>query len=163
MAPPSIPIVSSPLSLITSPRIPPSHLLNTPKTTPLPLTSPPPTPSQHSKQNSHVGIIEPVELIFSTPPTSPHPLFDSLKDLPPRTANRSQHSFDTIECLANQPPPLPVMEPFLLPLLPHLPPLNSNNAFPILTHEMFCEHPLPPKLPLEYFRSTLKARGACIE
>ncbi|GJU63172.1 mutator type transposase [Tanacetum coccineum] len=49
-------------------------------------------------------------------------------------------SFDIIEHLANQPLPLPVMEPPLLPLPPHLLPLFSNNAFPTLTHEMFCEH-----------------------
>ncbi|GJV94650.1 hypothetical protein Tco_1546227 [Tanacetum coccineum] len=71
-----------------------------------------------------------------------HPFFDSVEDLPPRTTNPPppQPLFDTIEHLANQPPPLPIMEPLLLPLSPHLPPLNANNAFPILTHEMFCKH-----------------------
>ncbi|GKA83034.1 hypothetical protein Tco_0789782 [Tanacetum coccineum] len=144
MAPPSSRIVSLPLSLITSPGISPSHLLNTPKTTPPPLTTTPLlAPSQPSKLNSPLAInLEPVELIFSTPPTSPHLSFDSLEDLPPRTANPPppQPSFDTIERLANQPPPLPVMEPPLPPLPPHLSPLGSNNSFPILTHEIFCEH-----------------------
>nr|GEU49129.1 reverse transcriptase domain-containing protein [Tanacetum cinerariifolium] len=142
-APPSSPIKSPSISPITSPGISPSHLLNTPKTSLPPLTSPPPAPSQPSKQTSPLSInLEPVELIFSTPPTSPHPLFDSLKDLPPQTANPppSQTSFDTIERLANHPPPLPIMEPHLQPLPPHLSLLFSNNAFPVLTHEIFCEH-----------------------
>ncbi|GKD04750.1 hypothetical protein Tco_1179724 [Tanacetum coccineum] len=120
--------------------ISPTHLLNTPKTTPSPLTSLPLAPSQPSKQYSPLAIkLEPVELFFSTPPTSPHLFFDSLEDLPPRTANPPlpQPSIDTIERLANQPPPLPTMEPPLPPLPPHLPPLGSNDVFPILTHEMF--------------------------
>ncbi|GJX32073.1 hypothetical protein Tco_0241928 [Tanacetum coccineum] len=85
MAPPSSPIVSPPLYLIASPGISPSHLLNTPKTTHPPLTkTPPPAPSQPSKLNSPLAInLEPVELIFSTPPTSPYLFFDSLEDLPP--------------------------------------------------------------------------------
>ncbi|GKF40427.1 hypothetical protein Tco_0120488, partial [Tanacetum coccineum] len=96
---------------------------------------------QPSKQSSPLAInLDPVELIFSTPPTSPHPFFDSLKDLPPANPPPPQPSFDTIERLANQPPPLPVMEPHLPPLPPNLPPLGSNNSFPILTHEMVCEH-----------------------
>ncbi|GJU28471.1 hypothetical protein Tco_1167092 [Tanacetum coccineum] len=67
-----------------SPGISPSHLLNTPKTTTPPLTTPPPAPSQPSKQSSPLAKnLDPVELIFSTPPTPPHPFFDSLKDLPP--------------------------------------------------------------------------------
>ncbi|GJY37058.1 hypothetical protein Tco_0422436 [Tanacetum coccineum] len=121
--------------------------MTTPITTPPALTSPPPAPSQPSKQNSHLAInLELVELIFSTPLTSPHPFFDSLEDLPPRTTNPPplQPSFDFIECLANQPPPLPeVMEPPIPPLplqfLPHSQPM-WNNAFPLPTHEMFCEH-----------------------
>ncbi|GKE34688.1 hypothetical protein Tco_1454010 [Tanacetum coccineum] len=143
MAPPSSPIMSLPLSPIRSPGISPSQFLNTPKSTPPPLTFPPPTPSQASKQSSSLAIsLDPVKLIFSTPPTSPHPFFDSLEDLPPRTANPPppRPSFDTIECLANQPPPLPAMEPPLPPLPPQLPPLGPNNPFPLLTHEMFCDH-----------------------
>ncbi|GJS15186.1 retrovirus-related pol polyprotein from transposon TNT 1-94 [Tanacetum coccineum] len=62
-----------------------SQLLNTPKTTLAPLTSPPLTPSQPSKQSSRLAInLDPVELIFSTPPTSPYLFFDSLEDLPPK-------------------------------------------------------------------------------
>ncbi|GJW93082.1 RNA-directed DNA polymerase, eukaryota, reverse transcriptase zinc-binding domain protein [Tanacetum coccineum] len=97
------------------------------------MTSLPPAPSQPSKQSSPLSInLEPVELIFSTLPISPHPFFDSLEDLPIQTANPPppQPSFDTIERLANQPPPLPVMEPPLPPLPPHLPPLGSNNEPP---------------------------------
>ncbi|GKE67518.1 hypothetical protein Tco_1521679 [Tanacetum coccineum] len=95
---------------------------------------------QPSKQSFSLAInLDPVELIFSTPPTSPHPFFDSLEDLPPKTTNPPppQPSFDTIERLANQPPPLPAMEP---PLPPQLLPLGPNNPFPLLTHEMFCDH-----------------------
>ncbi|GJY46815.1 hypothetical protein Tco_0435878 [Tanacetum coccineum] len=135
--------MSPPLSPITSPGISPSHLLSTPKTTPPPLTSPPPAPSQPSKQTSSLAInLDPIEIIFSTPPTSPHPFFDSLEDLPPRTTNLPppQPSLETIERLTNQPPPLPTMEPPLPPIPPHLPPLVPNNPFPVLTHKMFCDH-----------------------
>ncbi|GJV01075.1 hypothetical protein Tco_1334644 [Tanacetum coccineum] len=56
-----------------------------------------------------------------------------------------QPSFDSIERLANQPPPVPdVMEPPFPPLPPQLPPhsqpMSLNNAFPPLSHEMFCEN-----------------------
>ncbi|GJW66708.1 hypothetical protein Tco_0121132 [Tanacetum coccineum] len=104
-----------------SPGISPSYLLNTPKTTPPPLNSPPPTPSQPSKQSPPLAInFDLVELIFSTPPTSPYQFFDSLEDLPPRTTNLPppRPSFDTNERLANQPPPLPSMGPPLPPLPP---------------------------------------------
>nr|GEU29532.1 hypothetical protein [Tanacetum cinerariifolium] len=75
-------------SLIASPGFSLDHLLNTPKSTPPPLTSPLPAPSQTSKHNSSLAInLELVELICSTPPTSPHPFFVSLEDLPPRTTN----------------------------------------------------------------------------
>ncbi|GJW29721.1 zf-CCHC domain-containing protein [Tanacetum coccineum] len=119
------------------------QLLNTPKSTPPPLTSPPPDPSQPSKHNSSLAInLEPMELIFSTPPTSPHPFFDSLEYLPPWITNPPppQPPFEIIEHLANQPPPLPVMEPPLPTIPPQLSPMCSNNAFPILTHKMFWEH-----------------------
>ncbi|GKA15145.1 hypothetical protein Tco_0694892 [Tanacetum coccineum] len=142
-APPLIPIVSPPLYPITSPGISLIHLLNTPKTSPPPLTSPPPAPSQPSKQTSPLAInLDLVELIFSIPPKSPHPFFDSLEDLLPRTTNPppSQPSFETIERLANQPPPLPTMKPPLPPMPPHLLSLGPNNPFPVLTHEMFCDH-----------------------
>ncbi|GJW16038.1 hypothetical protein Tco_0020171 [Tanacetum coccineum] len=132
-----------PLSPITSPGISASHLLTTHKTTPPTLTSSPPAPSQPSKQSSPLAInLDPVELMFLTPPTSPYPFFDSLEDLPPRTTNPppSQPSFNTIERLANQPRPLPAMEPPLPPMPPHLSPLGPKNPFPLLTHEMFCDH-----------------------
>nr|GEU37030.1 retrovirus-related Pol polyprotein from transposon TNT 1-94 [Tanacetum cinerariifolium] len=141
--PPTNPIVSQPLSPISSLGISSSKLLKTPKTTLPPLTSPPPTPSQPSKQSSLLTInLDLIELIFSTPPTSPHLFLDSLKDLPPRITNPPllQPSFDIIECLANQPPPLPAMAPYLPPLPPQLLPLGLNNPFPMLTHEMLCDH-----------------------
>nr|GFC11087.1 hypothetical protein [Tanacetum cinerariifolium] len=87
------------------------------------------------------------KFIFSAQEAVPHSFFNSLEDLPPRTTNHPppQPSFDSIERLANQPSPLPeVMEPSFPPLPQHLPPLSqpmwTNNAFPTLTHEMFCEH-----------------------
>ncbi|GKC08894.1 hypothetical protein Tco_1000504 [Tanacetum coccineum] len=113
------------------------------KSSPPPWTSPLPVPTQPSKHSSPLTInLDPVELIFSTPPTSPHAFFDSLEDLPPRTTNPPppRPSFESIERLANQPPPLPAIEPPLPPLPPQLPPLGPNNPFPMLTHEMFCEH-----------------------
>ncbi|GJY54927.1 hypothetical protein Tco_0446591 [Tanacetum coccineum] len=130
------------------PGLSPSHLFNTLKITPPPLTPLPPAPSQPSKENSPLAInLEPIELILSIPPISPHLFFDSLKDLPPWTTNPPppQPSFDSTEHLENQLPPIPgVMEPSLPPLPPHLPPspkqYGQTTLFPTLTHEMFCEH-----------------------
>nr|GEU46273.1 ribonuclease H-like domain-containing protein [Tanacetum cinerariifolium] len=119
------------------------QLLNTPKSTHPPLTSLPPAPSQPSKKSSPLAInLDPIELIFSTRPTSSYLFFDSIEDLPPRTTNppSPQPSFDTIKRLANQPPPIPAIEPPLPLMPPHLPPLGSNNPFPVLTHEMFYDH-----------------------
>ncbi|GKA50684.1 hypothetical protein Tco_0743757 [Tanacetum coccineum] len=95
-------------------------LLTTPKSTPPLLTSPPLAPTQPSITSSPLAInLDPVDLIFSTPPTSPHHFFDSLEDLPVRTTNPPpRSSFESIKCLANQPPPLPAMEPPLPPLPP---------------------------------------------
>nr|GEX41008.1 retrotransposon protein [Tanacetum cinerariifolium] len=65
---------------------------------------------------------------------------------PTRTTNPSppQPTFDSIECLEKQPPPiLEVMKPPLPPFPPQLlpsHPMSSNNSFPILTHEIFCDH-----------------------
>ncbi|GJV14846.1 hypothetical protein Tco_1360169 [Tanacetum coccineum] len=119
--PPPSPIISPPLSPIVLPGISPEELLITPKSTPLPMTYPPPALSQPSKHSSPLAInLDQVKLLFSTLPTSPHPFFDSLEDLPLRTTNPPppRPSFDIIERLANQPPPLPAMEPSLPPLPP---------------------------------------------
>ncbi|GJW55771.1 hypothetical protein Tco_0099856 [Tanacetum coccineum] len=137
--PPPSPIMSPPLSLVVSP----DELLSTPKSTLPPLTSPSLAPSQPSKQSSPLAInLDLVELIFSTSPISPHLFFDSLGDLRLRTTNLPplRPSFDSIERLANQPLHLPVMEPPLLPFPPQLLPLGPNSPFPMLTHEMFCDH-----------------------
>ncbi|GJV23142.1 hypothetical protein Tco_1375837 [Tanacetum coccineum] len=86
------------------------NLLLTPKSTPPPLTSPPPAPTQPSKLTSPLAInLDPIELLFSTPPTSPQAFLDSIEDLPPATTNPPppHPSFDTIERLANEPPPTP--------------------------------------------------------
>ncbi|GJZ72242.1 hypothetical protein Tco_0636093 [Tanacetum coccineum] len=174
---PSSPNASPPLSPILSSGIIPNSILLTLKTPPPPLSSPPPAPTQPSKHSSPLAIsLDPIELLFSTPPTSPQTLFDTLEDLPPTTTNPPppRPSFDSIEHLANDPPPIPAMEPPLLPIstmepplppistmepslpplppqlptfpqnppsnFPSLPPLGPNNPFPLLTHEMFCEH-----------------------
>ncbi|GJW65994.1 hypothetical protein Tco_0117878 [Tanacetum coccineum] len=163
-APPTSPITTPPLSPINTTINSNENCLLTPKSTPPPLTSPPPAPTQPSKLTSPVTInLDPIELLFSTPPSSPS-FLDLLGDLPPSTTNPSppRPSFATIERLANEPPPIPPMdstfpsttpelEPTLPPLppqclpnppsqLPPLPPLGPNNPFPLLTHEMFCEH-----------------------
>ncbi|GKD68074.1 hypothetical protein Tco_1322164 [Tanacetum coccineum] len=109
MAPPLTLLESPPTSLMAPPGFSPTLLLTTPKTTLPPLTSPPPAPSEPSKQTSPLAInLEPVELIFST---SPHPFFDSLEDLPPRTTNPPppQPSFNSIKRSATQPPSFPRM------------------------------------------------------
>ncbi|GJW80653.1 hypothetical protein Tco_0144628 [Tanacetum coccineum] len=78
-APSSSPNVSPPLSPIINPGISPSKILLTPKSSPPPLTSPPPALTQSSKHSSPLAInIYPIELLFSTPPSSPQTLFNSL-------------------------------------------------------------------------------------
>ncbi|GJU79529.1 copia protein [Tanacetum coccineum] len=143
----SIPPLSPIISLTTSN----INLLLTSKSTPPLLTSPPPRPTQPSKLTSPLAInVDPIELLFSTPPTSPQAFLDSLKELPPLTTYplSPRPSFDTIELMANNPPPIPPieltfpsptmdMEPSLPPHLspnlssinPPLPPLGPNNPF----------------------------------
>nr|GEU69932.1 hypothetical protein [Tanacetum cinerariifolium] len=156
-APPSTPNALPSLSPITSLGISLSKVLLTLKTTTPPLKSPLPTPTQPSKHSSPLAInLDPTKVLFSTPPTSLQTLFDKLEDLTPTTKNPPppRPSFDSIEYLANEPLPIPAMEPPLPPLppqlptfpqnppsnFPSLPPLGPNNPFPLLTHEMFCEH-----------------------
>ncbi|GJZ10469.1 hypothetical protein Tco_0545228 [Tanacetum coccineum] len=156
--PPTSPTSIPPLSSIISPATSNSNLLLTPKSTPPPLTSPPPTPTQPSKLTSPLAInVDPIELLFSTPPTSPQAFLNSLEELPPSTTNPPppRPSFNTIEHMANNPPPIPPiestfpsptpdMEPSLPPLPPHLSPnlpsinppllpLGPNNPFPLLS------------------------------
>ncbi|GJX21313.1 hypothetical protein Tco_0223990 [Tanacetum coccineum] len=84
--PPPSPIMSPPLLSIVSLGISPEELLITSKSTPLPMTSQPPAPSQPSKHSSALAInLDPIELIFYTPPTSPYLFFDSFEDLPQQT------------------------------------------------------------------------------
>ncbi|GJV00079.1 hypothetical protein Tco_1329349 [Tanacetum coccineum] len=163
--PPSTPLDSPPPTPIAPLGFSPSELLTTPKTTPLPLTYPPPTPTQPSKQSSPLTInIEPVELILSTPPTSLHPFFDSLEDLPPRTTNPPpQPTFDSIECLVNHPlsvPEIMKMEPPLPPLPPQLLPLSqsmwSNDILPPLTHKTFYQHCLRTQVIINDFRNKMR-------
>ncbi|GJW34645.1 hypothetical protein Tco_0057565 [Tanacetum coccineum] len=159
------PITTPPLSLINTTINSNEKCLLTPKITPPPLTSPPPAPTQPSKLTSLVTInLDPIELLFSTPPSSSS-LLDVLGDLPPSTTNPSPHrpSFATIELLENEPPPIPPMNSsFPLPTpeleptpsssppskslppppsqLPPLLPLGPNNPFPFAHPWMFCEH-----------------------
>ncbi|GKA97899.1 copia protein [Tanacetum coccineum] len=157
--PPSTPNVSPPLSPITSLGISLSKLLTTPKSNPPTLSSSPPTPTQPSKTSSPLAInLDPVELIFSTPTTSPYPLFDTLEDLPPRTTNPPppRPSFESIKRLANQLPPLPAMEPPLPPLPPQLLPLRPSNPFPMLTHEMFCDHCQRTQVIVDHLRDEMR-------
>ncbi|GKA11507.1 hypothetical protein Tco_0691053, partial [Tanacetum coccineum] len=176
--PPTQTTTTSSLTPISSLGHSPSKILLTPTTTPPPLSSPPPDPTQPSKlATPHSLTFDPIELLFSTPPTSLRAFLDSLGDLPPSTTNPSpsRPSFDTIERMANEPPPIPTIEctfpsptptmaptsppplpsqPTTLPpsnlpsdfppsptsIYPPLPPLGPNNPFPMLIHEMFCEH-----------------------
>nr|GEV02445.1 protein DETOXIFICATION 53-like [Tanacetum cinerariifolium] len=138
-----------------------NNILLTPKITPPPLTSPPPAPTQPFNLSSPLAInLDPIELLFSTPPTYPQAFLDSIEDLLPATTNPPppRPLFDTIEHLANEPPlisyfpsPTPDMKPPIPPFppqcspnlpssFPPLPPLGPNNPIPMLTHEMFCEH-----------------------
>nr|GEV98553.1 hypothetical protein [Tanacetum cinerariifolium] len=159
-APPSTLNSSPPLSPGVSPR----KLLVTLKLTPPPLTSLSLTLTQPSKHPSPLAInIDPIELLFSTPPTSPQAIFDTLEDLSPTPTNppHPSPSFTSIEHMANKHPPLLNMKlplislpPQFLISFPHpplklsnptstfppLPPVGSNHPFPMLTHEMFCEH-----------------------
>ncbi|GJR34936.1 hypothetical protein Tco_1210620 [Tanacetum coccineum] len=163
-SPPTSSITTPPLSPINTTINSNEKCLLILKTTPPPLTLPPPAPTQPSKLTSLVTInLDPIELLFYTPPSSPS-LLDVLGDLPPSTTNPSppRPSFATIERLENEPPPIPPMNSYfpsptlelestphplpsqcLPPLpsqLPPLLPLGPNNHFPLLTHEMFCEH-----------------------
>ncbi|GJV48252.1 hypothetical protein Tco_1438464 [Tanacetum coccineum] len=67
-----------PTSLIISPPLSPikinsnENCLLTPKLNPPPLTTPPPAPTQPSKLTSPIAInLDPIELLFSTPPSFP--------------------------------------------------------------------------------------------
>ncbi|GJU53263.1 hypothetical protein Tco_1226977 [Tanacetum coccineum] len=125
---PTSPIISPPLSLIKTNSN--ENCLLTPKITPPPLTLPPPAPTQPSKLTSPVTTnLDPIKLLFATPPSSPS-LLDVLGDLPPLTTNPSppRPSFATIERMTNEPPPIPPM----------------NSFFPLPTLEL---EPTPAPLP----------------
>ncbi|GKA60201.1 hypothetical protein Tco_0759608 [Tanacetum coccineum] len=99
-------------------------------TTPPPLTSPPPAQPQPSKHSSPLAInLDPTKLLFSTPPTSPQTLFDIVEDLPPTTTNPPppRPLFDSIKSLANEPPPIPAIEPPLPPILT-MEPLQKDDS-----------------------------------
>ncbi|GJZ54239.1 hypothetical protein Tco_0609124 [Tanacetum coccineum] len=111
--PPPTTLTSQTSILHVSPISNNDNLLLTPKSTPPPLSSPPPAPTQPSKLTSPLAInLDPNELLFSTLPTSPQSFLNSLEDLPPATTNPlpPHPSFDTIEHLANEPPPIPPID-----------------------------------------------------
>ncbi|GJY11358.1 hypothetical protein Tco_0379543 [Tanacetum coccineum] len=88
----SRPPSTTPTSKTSIPQLSPTsnnnNLLLTPKSTPPSLTSPPPAPTQPSKLTSPLDInLDLIELLFSTPPTSPQAFLDSFEDLPPTTTN----------------------------------------------------------------------------
>ncbi|GKE04042.1 hypothetical protein Tco_1396060, partial [Tanacetum coccineum] len=144
-ASPTSPITTPPLSPINTTINSNENYLLTPKSTPPTLTSPPPAPTQQSKLTSPVTInLDPIELLFSTSPSSPS-FLDLLGDLPPSTTNPSppRPSFATIDHLANEPPPIPLIDstfpsktPELEPTLPPLPSqcLSPSSQFPPLRH-----------------------------
>ncbi|GKC86315.1 hypothetical protein Tco_1142032, partial [Tanacetum coccineum] len=75
---------------------PTNNYITTPHTTPLetspktPHTSPVTTPlvtPPLALQPTISTTLTPRELVFTTPPTSPHPYFNILEDLPPRCTN----------------------------------------------------------------------------
>ncbi|GJY07551.1 hypothetical protein Tco_0374605 [Tanacetum coccineum] len=103
------------------------------------MTTPPPAPTQPSKLTSLVAInLDPIELLFSTPPSS-QSLLDVLGYLPPSTTNPSpsRPSFATIERLANEPPPIPSIN--LLFFLPTRE-IGNQQLSPRPSH---CLPPLP--------------------
>nr|GFB44693.1 hypothetical protein [Tanacetum cinerariifolium] len=121
-----------------------SDLLTNPRSTPPPLTSHPPAPTQPSKLTSPLAInLDPIELLFFTPPTSPQAFLDSLDDLLPSTTNPPppRPSFGTIKQIVNAPHPVPPQcSPNLPSIISLLPSLGPNNPFLMLSNEMFCEH-----------------------
>ncbi|GJX41554.1 hypothetical protein Tco_0256544 [Tanacetum coccineum] len=105
------------------------------------------------------------KLLFSSPLNSLQDFLNSLDDFLPNqhtTPPPPRPSFYIIKRMANAPPPIPPIDstfpsptpnleppippfpPQCLPnlplIVPPLPPLGPNNPFPMLTHEMFCEH-----------------------
>ncbi|GKG01747.1 hypothetical protein Tco_0306452 [Tanacetum coccineum] len=86
---------------------PTNNYNTTPPTTPLetspqtPLTTPLVTPPL-APQPTIPTTLAPRELVFTTPPTSPHPYLNTLEDLPPRCTN---------------PPPLPTLEQLVRQLM----------------------------------------------
>ncbi|GJX94288.1 hypothetical protein Tco_0348874 [Tanacetum coccineum] len=103
------------------------------------------TPTQPSKQTPPLTTtLEPLELVFTRPPTSPHPYFDNLEDLPPRSTNTpTLPLFESIERLASQPPPLPDIMDVEPPLPPHFP---SPNTFLPLDQSLWINGPPPPPI-----------------
>ncbi|GJU51268.1 hypothetical protein Tco_1220823 [Tanacetum coccineum] len=88
--------------IITTPTTP----LETPLQTPLtpPVTTPLVIP-RLAPQPTVAITLAPRELIFATPPTSPHLYLNTPEDLPPRSTNPPTHPiFEFIEILASQPP-----------------------------------------------------------
>ncbi|GJZ93247.1 hypothetical protein Tco_0665312 [Tanacetum coccineum] len=138
---------TTPTSQTSTPQLSPTsnnkNLLLTPKSTPPPLTSSPLAPTQPSKLTSPLDInLDPIELLFSTLPTSLQAFLDCLEDLPLATTNPPppRPSFDTIERLANEPPPIS-------PIDSSFPSLTPDMELHILPFPPQCSPNLPSNLP----------------
>ncbi|GJY39876.1 hypothetical protein Tco_0426240 [Tanacetum coccineum] len=91
-------------------KISPQTQLTTPLVTP-PLAPQPTTPTTLASR----------KLVFTTPPTSPHPYLNTLEDLPPKCTNPPP--LPTLEQLVSQPLPLPDH----MDVEPSLPPTNLTR------------------------------------
>ncbi|GJZ21718.1 hypothetical protein Tco_0558757 [Tanacetum coccineum] len=88
--------------------------------------------------------LEPRELLFPTPPSSPHAYLDTLEDLPPRSINPPPlPTFESMERVARKLSLLPAhmdVETSLPPIPPHLPP---PNTFLPIDQSLWIEGPPP--------------------
>ncbi|GJV77821.1 hypothetical protein Tco_1509405 [Tanacetum coccineum] len=152
IAPPSTPLESPPKTTLAPQDTSPIQTLTTLKVTPPSLTTPPPVPTQPSKQTPlHATDLEPLKLIFSTPPTSPYPFFDTLEDLPLRSTNPPHlPSFKSIKCMANQPPLLSKIMYVKSPLPPFPPQFPQPQPFLPIDQSMWINGPSPPPIHHEH-------------
>nr|GFA73986.1 hypothetical protein [Tanacetum cinerariifolium] len=114
-------------------RDPVNNYITTPPTTPL--ETPPQTPLTSHVTNLLVipslapqpimpTTLAPCELIFTTPPTSPHLYLNTLEELPPRSTNPPPlPTFESIERLVSYSPPLSDR----MDVEPSLPPSNLTG------------------------------------
>ncbi|GJX39776.1 hypothetical protein Tco_0253079 [Tanacetum coccineum] len=152
VAPPSTPLESPPKTTLAPQATSPIQTLTTLKFTPPSLTTLPLVPTQPSKQTPlHATDLDPLELIFSTPPTSPYPFFDTLEDLPPRSTNPPHlSSFESIKCMAKQPPLLSKIMDVKPPLPPFPPQFPQPQPFLSIDQSIWINGPSPPPIRHEH-------------